>query len=263
MRLRDKVAIVTGSGSGLGKAMVKRLAAEGAAVVVTDINQDGVDAVVRELTEAGRTAMGFKVDVTKQSELKELMKATAEKFGRIDILVNNAGVQRVKPYLTMTDEDWDFVIGVDLKGVFFCIQAVAEYMIKQRYGKIVNISSSIATGTGAVWPGGYAAASVCIYAAAKAGVIQLTKTFARELGPHGINVNCVAPGNVGKPMPGRNRQTQQELEVHTAFKRSLTVLNRTGEPNDIANSVLFLASEESSFISGQVLMTDGGRTDRI
>ena len=262
MRLRDKVAIVTGSGSGLGKAMVKRFADEGASVVIADINQEGVDAAVRELNQAGRTAMGFRVDVRKRAELKELMKATAEKFGRIDILVNNAGVQRNKPFLTMDDEDWDFVLGVDLKGVFFCVQAVAEYMIKQRYGKIVNISSSIGTGTGAVMAGGVTAGGYSIYAAAKAGVFQLTKTLARELGPHGINVNCVAPGNLGKPMPD-NSKTNEEREAHIAFKRSLTVLNRTGTLEDLSNAALYLVSDESSFISGHVLLVDGGRTDRM
>ncbi len=162
MRLRDKVAIVTGSGSGLGKAMVMRFAEEGASVVVADINQQGIDTVVRELTQAGKTAVGFKVDVTKPSELAELMKAITAQFGRIDILVNNAGVQRNKPFLQMSNEDWDYVIDVDLKGVFFCIQAVAEYMIRQRYGKIVNISSSMGTGTGAVKPGGVTAAGYAL-----------------------------------------------------------------------------------------------------
>ena len=262
MRLRDKVAIVTGSGAGLGKAMVQRFAEEGAAIVVADINQPGIDTVVRELTQAGRPAMGYKVDVRNRAELKGLMKTTAEKFGRIDILVNNAGVQRNKPFLTMTDEDWDFVLGVDLKGVFFCVQAVAEYMIKQQYGKIVNISSSIGTGTGAVIPGGVTAAGYSIYAAAKAGVIQLTKTLARELGPYGINVNAVAPGNLGKPMPDDSK-TNQERDAHIAFKRSLTVLNRTGTLEEVANAVLFLASDEASFISGHALLVDGGRTDRI
>ena len=262
MRLRDKVAIVTGSGAGLGRAMVKRFANEGASVVVTDINQQNIDAVVRELTAAGQSAMGFKVDVTKPTELKALMKATVEKFGRIDILVNNAGVQRNKPFLTMTNEDWDFVLGVDLKGVFFCMQAVAEYMIKQRYGKIVNISSSIGTGTGAVMPGGVTAGGYAIYAAAKAGVIQLTKTLARELGPHGINVNAVAPGNLGKPMPDDSK-TNEEMQAHIEFKKSLTVMNRTGTLEDATNGTLFLVSDEASFISGHVLLVDGGRVDRM
>ena len=126
MRLRDRVAIVTGSGSGLGKAMVQRFTEEGASVVVADINQDAIDAVVRELTDAGRKAMGYKVDVTDRDQLRELMAATAARFGRIDILVNNAGVVRPRPFREMKDEDWDIVLAVDLKGVFYCIQAAAD-----------------------------------------------------------------------------------------------------------------------------------------
>ena len=257
MRLQDRVAIVTGSGQGIGKAIAERFAKEDAAVVIADINEASIDKVVRELTEAGRTAMGFKVDVTKKSQLKELMKAVTGKFGRIDILVNNAGVTRHRPLQAMNDEDWDYVLGVDLKGVFFCVQAVAEYMINQRYGKIVNISSVLGTGTTpAVGVGTYN------YAAAKAAVIQLTKTLARELGPHGINVNCVAPGNIGTVMADTTR-TPEELEKHNALRRSVTVLKRTVTLEEIANAVLFLASDESSFISGQLLLVDGGRIDRM
>ena len=261
MRLQDRVAIVTGSGSGLGKAMVKRLAEEGASAVVADINQEAIDTVVRELKEAGRTAMGFKVDVTNRSQLKELMKATAGKFGRIDILVNNAGVTRYRPFLTMNDEDWDFVLGVDLKGVFYCVQAVAEYMINQRYGKIVNISSAAGTGVAPHATGGSTAGN-SNYVAAKAGVIQLTKTLARELGPHGINVNCIAPGFILTPLTYTTRNAQ-EVEEHIEVRKRSAVLNRVGKPEDIANGVLFLVSDESSFISGQLLCVDGGRTDRM
>ena len=263
MRLKDRVAIVTGSGRGLGKAMVERFAKEGASVVVVDINQESVDKVVRELTEAGRTAMGFKVDVTNRSQLKELMKAVAGKFGRVDILVNNAGVGRNKTFLEMNDEDWDVVLAVDLKGVFYCVQAVAEYMIKQQYGKIVNISSIAGTGTPSHAAGGGGSASGNInYVAAKAGVIQITKTLARELGPYGINVNSIAPGNVLTPLTYMNR-TPQQVEEHLEFRRKATVLNRTGKPEDIANAALFFVSDESSFISGQTLCVDGGVINRM
>lgn len=257
MKLENKVAIVTGSASGLGKAIVQRFAEAGAAVVVADVNQQGIDKAVRELEQAGKTAMGFKVDVTNRSQLKDLMKAAAERFGRIDILVNNAGVTRNRPFSEMNDEDWDFVLGVDLKGAFFCVQAVAGYMIKQRYGKIVNIASVAGTGTA---PG--SAIGNYNYATAKAGLIQLTKTLARELGPHGINVNCVAPGNVGKSSTHTLR-TPEEAAKHIEARKKSTVLGRTGRPEDIANAVLFLVSDESSFISGQLLCVDGGRTDRM
>jgi NAD(P)-dependent dehydrogenase (short-subunit alcohol dehydrogenase family) len=262
VRLQNKIAIVTGSGGGLGKAMITRFAHEGATAIVSDINQQSVDAVVRELTAAGKTAVGYKIDVTQPAQLSEFMAAVAAKFGRIDILVNNAGVQRNKPFLQMSNDDWDYVVDVDLKGVFFCIQAVAEIMMKQHYGKIINISSSMGTGTGAVIPGGVTAAGYAIYAAAKAGVNQLTKTMARELGPHGININAIAAGNLGKPMPDSS-QTNTERERHIEFKKSLTVMRRSGTLDDIANAAVFLASDESSFISGHILHVDGGRMDRM
>ena len=261
MRLQDKVAIVTGSGSGLGKAIVRRLAEEGASVVVADINAEAVATVVGELKEAGRTAIGFTVDVRDRSQLKELMATTAGKFGRIDILVNNAGVTRHRPFLAMNDEDWNIVLAVDLKGVFFCVQAVAEYMIKQRCGKIVNISSASGNG-GASHATAGSIAGNANYAAAKAGVIQLTKTLAAELGPHGINVNSVAPGFILTPMTSTSR-TPQEVEEHIEVRKKSSVLQRVGKPEDIANSVLFLVSDEASFISGQLLRVDGGRTDRM
>ena len=261
MRLRDKVAIVTGGGSGLGKAMVQRFAEEGASVVVADLNPEAINTVVRDLTGSGQTATGHRVDVTSRVQLKKLMNTTVEKFGRIDILVNNAGVTRPKPFLALDDEAWDFVLGVDLKGVFYGVQAVAEYMINQHYGKIVNISSSAGTGAGQTGIGGSPAGN-CNYATAKAGVIQLTKTLARELGPHGINVNCIAPGFIVTPMTYTTR-SPQVVEEHLAMRKKSVVLNCVGKPEDIANAALFLVSDESSFISGQLLCVDGGRTDRM
>lgn len=261
MRLKDRVAIVTGSGSGFGEAMVKRFAEEGAAVVVADINGEAIEKVVGELKQAGHRALGFKVDVASRSELKELMTATAREFGRIDILVNNAGVVRPRPFFSMADEDWDVVLAVDLKGVFFCVQAAAEYMIKQNYGKIVNISSVAGTGASPFGGGGSPAGNIN-YASAKAGVILLTKTLARELGPSGINVNCVAPGFVVTPMTFTTRSKEQ-AETHLEARKKSCVMNRAGTLADIANAVLFMVSDESSFISGQLLCVDGGRTDRM
>jgi NAD(P)-dependent dehydrogenase (short-subunit alcohol dehydrogenase family) len=261
MRVEGKVAIVTGGGSGLGKAIATRLASEGASVVVADLNENAMTATVQELTAAGHKAVGYKVDVSKREQLKDFMGAIIEKLGRIDILVNNAGVTRHRPFLELNDADWDFVLGVDLKGVFYCAQAAAPYMIRQRYGKILNISSVAGTGASSHHAGGSAAGNAN-YACAKAGVIQLTKTLARELGPHGINVNSVAPGFVLTPMTGSSRNPK-EVEEHIAFRKELAVLKRTGKPEDIANAVLFLVSDEASFISGQTLHVDGGRTDRI
>ena len=261
MRLEGKVAIVTGSGSGLGKAIAERFSQEGAAVVITDVNQQAIDETVGQLTKAGRTVMGFKADVTSQSELKGLMKATADRFGRIDILVNSAGLTRSRAFLEMDDKDWDIVLGVDLKGTFFCVQAVAEYMVKQHYGKIVNISSVGGLGVGGHAVGG-SPGGASNYQSAKAGVIQLTKTLARELGPHGINVNSVAPGFVLTAITSTTR-TPEEVKEHIALRTKNCVLNRAGTPEDIANGVLFLASDESSFIAGHTLLVDGGRIDKM
>jgi 3-oxoacyl-[acyl-carrier protein] reductase len=261
MRVKDKVAIVTGGGSGIGKAIATRLAGEGASVVVADLNENAMNATVQELTAAGHKAIGYKVDVSKREQLKDFMSAIVEKLGRIDILVNNAGVTRHRPFLELNDADWDFVLAVDLKGVFYCVQAAAPHMIRQGYGKVLNISSISGTGASSHHAGGSPAGNAN-YASAKAGVIQLTKTLARELGPHGINVNSVAPGFVLTPITGASR-SPKEVEEHIEARKKMAVLNRPGKPEDIANAVLFLVSDEASFISGQTLYVDGGRTDRI
>lgn len=216
---------------------------------------------MQELTAAGRKAAGYKMDVGNREQAQALMNAVVEKFGRIDILVNNAGVTRHRPFLELNDADWDLVLAVDLKGVFYCVQAAAPHLVRQGYGKVLNISSVSGTGASSHHAGGSAAGNAN-YASAKAGVIQLTKTLARELGPHGVNVNAVAPGFVLTPMTGASR-SQEEVEEHIAFRKELAVLKRTGRPEDIANAVLFLVSDEASFISGQTLNVDGGRTDRM
>lgn len=261
MRLKDKVAIVTGSGSGLGKAIALRLASEGATIAVADINEDGIKTAVEEITKAGGKAAGFKVDINKRDQIRTFMDEVAEKYGRIDILVNNAGITRYRPFATISDEDWDAVLGLDLKGVFFCAQAAAPHMIRQRYGKIVNISSSLGTGTTPHATGGSPGGSSA-YAAAKAGVNQLTKTLARELGPSQINVNAVAPGFFLTPLTGATR-TPEEMKEHIEVRTASAVLKRPGKLEELANVVLFLASDESSFITGQTLCVDGGRSDRM
>jgi len=261
MRLKDKVAVVTGSGSGMGRAIATRLAGEGASVIVADINEAGMNETVRMLTGAGLKASGVKMDVSKRDDVQQAMQGIIERFGHVDILVNNAGVTLHRPFLTCAGEDWDRVLGVDLKGVFFCSQAVAPHMTGRRYGKILNISSISGTGASSHAAGGSPAGNAS-YAAAKAGVIQLTKTLARELGPHGVNVNSIAPGFVLTPLTGTTR-SPKEVEEHIAARASMAVLGRTGTPEDIANAVLFFVSDESSFITGQTLYVDGGRTDRM
>ena len=261
MRVKDKIAVVTGAGSGMGKAIAKRLAGEGATIVVADINEAGMNATVSELTAQGAKAAGVRVDVSNRDDVQRAMQHIVDQFGRIDILVNNAGVTRHRPFLSLNSEDWDVVLAVDLKGVFFCCQAAAPHMIRQRAGKILNISSISGTGASSHAAGGSQAGNAN-YASAKAGVIQLTKTLARELGPHGINVNSVAPGFVLTSMTGTTR-SPKEVEEHIAARAAMAALGRTGTPEDIANVVLFFVSDDASFVTGQTLYVDGGRTDRM
>jgi NAD(P)-dependent dehydrogenase (short-subunit alcohol dehydrogenase family) len=261
MRLQDKVAIVTGAASGIGRAIADRFARVGALVVVADKNAEAIRPAVEEITAAGGQAVGFTVDVTDQDQIQAFVADVVERHRRVDILVNNAGITRYRPFLTTTGQDWDLVLDVDLKGVFFCAQAAAPHMIRQGYGKIVNISSALGTGTSPHNTAGSPAGSSA-YASAKAGVIQLTKTLARELGPHGINVNCVAPGTFVTPITGSTR-TPEEVAEHIAHRIKTVVLNRLGSLEELANAVLFLASEEASYITGHTLPVDGGRTDRM
>jgi NAD(P)-dependent dehydrogenase (short-subunit alcohol dehydrogenase family) len=261
MRLKNKIAVVTGAGSGMGKAIAQRLAGEGSTLVVAEINEAGMNTTVKELTDAGHKALGVKVDVSNRDDVQRAMQSIIDQCGRIDILVNNAGVTRHRPFFELNSADWDYVLGVDLKGVFFCCQAVAPHMKSRGYGKILNISSISGTGASSHAAGGSQAGNAN-YASAKAGVIQLTKTLARELGPHGINVNSVAPGFVLTAITGASR-SPQEVKEHIAARASMAALGRTGTPEDIANAVLFLVSEESSFVTGQTLYVDGGRTDRM
>ena len=261
MRLNDRVALVTGSGSGLGKAIANRLAEEGAFVLIADKNEGAMRSAVEEIKAAAGKAAGFVVDVSKREQVQGFISEVIARHHRLDILVNNAGVTRYRPFDTTGDEDWNLVLDVDLKGVFYCVQAAAPHMIRQAYGKVVNISSSLGTGASphstAGSPGGSSA-----YASAKAAVIQLTKTLARELGPHGINVNCVAPGTFLTPLTGATR-APHEVAEHLALRAKAAVLNRVGRLEELANAVLFLASDESSFVAGHTLYVDGGRTDRM
>jgi NAD(P)-dependent dehydrogenase (short-subunit alcohol dehydrogenase family) len=261
MRLQDKVAIVTGAASGIGRAIADRFAREGALVVIADRNAEAIPPAVEEITAAGGQTAGFTVDVTDRDQIQAFVADVVERHRRVDILVNNAGITRYRPFLTTTGQDWDLVLDVDLKGVFFCVQAAAPHMIRQGYGKIVNISSALGTGTSPHNTAGSPAGSSA-YASAKAGVIQLTKTLARELGPHGINVNCVAPGTFVTPITSSTR-TPQEVAEHIAHRIKTVVLNRLGSLEELANAVLFLASDEAGYITGHTLPVDGGRTDRM
>lgn len=261
MRLKDRVAIITGGASGIGLAAAHRFGEEGAILVLADINQANIDRASAELAAKGYRVHGQICNVTDQAQTREMARAVVDKLGRIDILVNNAGISRYRPFATATGEDWDVVLNLDLKGVFFCAQAVADTMRAQKYGRIVNISSALGTGAAphgtAGSPGGSAA-----YASAKAGVIMLTKTLARELGPDGVTVNCVAPGTFVTPFNMLSR-TPEEAAAHLEHRKKTVVLGRIGTLEELANTILFFASDESSYVTGHTLHVDGGRSDRM
>ncbi len=243
MRLKDKVAIVTGSTKGIGKETVKTFAREGAKVVVCGTRESAVNEVVEEIKATGAEVMGFKVDVSNRAQVNEMAAAVKSAWGRIDILVNNAGVTADAMLKKMTEEQFDKVINTNMKGVFNCAQAVLETMTEQGSGVILNATSVV---------GLYGNVGQTNYAAAKWGVIGMTKTWAKELGRKGIRVNAVAPGFIKTPM------TDAVPEKVLEMMKEKAPLQRLGEPEDIANAYLFLASDESSFITGTVLSVDGG-----
>ncbi len=251
-RLEGKVAIVTGSARGIGREIALCYAKEGAAIVVNDVLTKEMEATAEEIRGLGKKAIAVKADVSQKKEVQSLFEKTLEEYERIDILVNNAGIARHAPFLEITEEIWDRVLAVNLKGPFLCSQAVAPHMMRQKYGKIINISSSAGIGSS-----NYGMAE---YAPAKAGLIMLTKVCATELGPYGINVNAIAPGAIVTDITYSVRRGE-ELEKWIELRKSQAVLRRLGTTQDMANLALFLASDESSFISGQVIASNGGRTD--
>ena len=243
MELSGKVALVTGAAQGIGKAIALLLARNGADVVVSDINLEKAQETANEIEGMGRRSFAIKVNVADLKDVEQMVKAIVEQFGRIDILVNNAGITRDRLILRMTEEDWDAVLDVNLKGTFNCTKAAIRYMSKQRSGKIVNIASV----TGEMGNPGQAN-----YAASKAGVIGFTKTIAREFAGRGINVNAIAPGYIQTPMTDAVPEKAKE-----ELKRMIP-MERLGKPEDVAQAVLFLVSENSSYITGQVLNVNGG-----
>ena len=253
-KLDQRVAIVTGGGTGIGRSIALAFAKEGADVVICSRKKANLEKVAEEIKALGRRSLAVATDVSVKKQVQNMVQQTVDEFGRVDILVNNAGILRIATILETTEQDWDEVIDINLKGVFLCTQAVAKYMMEQRYGKIINISSICGRG-GALGDGpGY-----CV---SKAGVIQLTQNAAFELGSYGINVNSIAPGLIMTPMAYEDK-TPEELEQLLEERRKAAVLDRLGNPEDIATVALFLASEAASFISGQTIPVDGGRTNRM
>jgi 3-oxoacyl-[acyl-carrier protein] reductase len=243
MGLKDKVALVTGSAQGIGREIALVFAREGADVVISDINVDKAKKTSLEIEALGRKSLALELDVTVYAKVEEAVNKILDKFGKVDILVNNAGITKDSLMLRMSEADWDAVINVNLKGAFNCTKAVSRLMIKQHSGRIINIASII----GIIGNPGQAN-----YSASKAGIIALTKTSAKELASRNINVNAVAPGYI---------QTEMTARLPEELKRkmlSLIPLNKLGSPVDVANVCLFLASEESSYITGQTIVVDGG-----
>lgn len=254
-RLEDRVAIVSGASRGIGRATAIAFAREGARIVVNfNKERSKAEEVVKEIKKSGGSAVPIQTDVVQKSQVEEMVKFSIDKFGYVDILVNNAGVSMGGgSLLEFKEEDYDPMWRVNVKGVLNCTRAVAPHMMKNRYGKIVNLASIAGLGT-ALFPGNM------LYASTKAAVIILTKRFALELGQYGINVNAVAPGLIRTEM-GLIQGSSDTVDKRLQYFREKSMLRRIGEPEEVANLILFLASDESSFMTGQTITVDGGRID--
>ncbi|WP_163504885.1 beta-ketoacyl-ACP reductase [Fodinicola acaciae] len=246
----QRVALVTGAARGIGAAVARRLASDGAAVGVLDLEESNCGATVDAITSAGGQALALGADVSNADQITAAVDRLAKEFGSVDILVNNAGVTRDNLLFKMTEQDWDTVIAVHLKGAFLTTKAAQKHMVARKYGKIVSLSSISALGN----------RGQANYSAVKAGLQGFTRTLAIELGPFGINVNAVAPGFIVTDMTDDTARrvgvTPEQLQQAAA---EATPVRRVGYPEDIANAIAFLTSDESSFITGQVLYVDGGR----
>jgi 3-oxoacyl-[acyl-carrier protein] reductase len=242
-KLEGRVALVTGGARGIGKAICERLAAEGASLAIVDIMKEVADETVAEFKEKGVNAIAFGANVAKPEDANNTIKAVVEEMGKIDILVNNAGITRDTLMMRMSEADWDAVIDVNLKGTFNFIKAAMRPMMKNKYGKIINVASVV---------GIMGNAGQANYSASKAGVIGLTKTAAKELASRNVNVNAVAPGYIQTDM------TKDLPEQAKEAFMTVTPMKRAGSPEDVAGTVYFLASPDSDYITGQVINIDGG-----
>ena len=246
--LKGKVAIVTGAGKGMGRADSLKLAGAGAKIVLADISLSDCQSVADEIKKMRGEAIAVKCDVSQKSEIDSLIAATLKRFGKIDILVNNAGIYPFEPFLDMPEKNFERVIDINLKGYFLMAQACAKEMVKQKSGVIVNISS-IAMGQVGV---GFAGLSH--YCASKGGIVAMSEAIALELAPFGIRINCIAPGAIDTPGASASKMDPKALEATNAA----IPLHRQGKAEEIANAVLFLASDESSYMTGSTMVVDGG-----
>jgi len=242
--LKDKIAVVTGGARGIGRAIAETLAQLGADVVIADVQKEKADEAAQEIiARTGRRALAIQVDVSNSTSAKAMIDQAIEAFGRIDILVNNAGITRDTLIMRMKEEEWDLVLNINLKGAFNCSQAVVRSMMKQHSGRIVNISSV---------SGVSGQAGQTNYSSSKAGLIGFTKALAKEVGSRGITVNAVAPGFIETELTADLPEEIRKVGIQ------LTPLGRFGQPQDVANAVAFLVSDQAAYISGVVLHVDGG-----
>lgn len=246
MRLEGKKAIVTGGGRGIGRAVALAYAGEGADVLVNyQSNDAAANEVVQEVTRLGRNGVAVKADVSKYQDCQQMVETAAKELGGVDILVNNAGMSKPSMLLKMTEEDWDRIIDIHLKGAFNCTQAAARKMKEQKSGKIINVISTA---------GIYGTIGQINYSSAKAGIIGFTKSAARELGRYNINVNVICPGITATEMTGKLRSDEKLKEIY----QSRIALGRFAEPEEVAPAFVFLASTEADYVTAQVLGVDGG-----
>ncbi len=245
MRLQGKSALITGGAGGIGKATAKLFAQNGAKVIIADIDEGIGNEVVQELSQEGIKVEFVKANISNLDEVQQMIDTVIEKNSKLDILINNAGITRDGFLVKMDPAKWDQVLSVNMTGVFYCTQTAAKVMMEQKSGVILNAASVVAL---------FGNIGQTNYAATKAGVVGMTKTWAKELGPKGIRVNAVAPGFVMTPMT--NKMPEKILTMMT----EKTPLRRIGQPEDIANAYLFLASDEASFVNGAILSVDGGLT---
>ena len=243
MVLKNKVSVITGGAKGIGKAIALKFAQEGSDIAICDVNAEALEISKKELEALGRTVLTDTVDVTNPENVQSFIQKVLDKFGRIDILINNAGITRDGLLVRMNTSDWDAVLNVNLKGTFICTKAVAKPMMKQRLGKIVNIASII----GLIGNAGQAN-----YAASKGGVIAFTKSAAKELASRNINVNAIAPGFIKTDMTDKLSE-----DVKQAIMKQVP-LGKWGSAGDVADVALFLVSDASAYITGQVIQVDGG-----